>query len=366
MYIYGILLLLLIVIFLNIFKVFQTTNVVKKVIKLLTPLIILIFIRSVLDLFYHGKLDLVGMMPYIEFVCSSIIFACINVYKWINCKLRHIKIIAVMIMTADIGVWAYSIYSGTSFGVFRANISGLELNRMPDLFFAGIACFILIDKGTKSIYRIVGLTTILITLYRSAYLASMAVMIYYILMHIKTLNLSVILKHLIITIMGLAIGMIILDSFLLKDFKLLETLFERLISTFLPESDVYGEASKSQRLEQIIPLLSSIIENPILGGGFGLVLSDEPIYNYFNYILISLAILGLPVLGALIIPLHILVKEIFTYKKSKNSSSDLFVNSMAVYFFILINLFPYMTYFPIGSIFALAICYYSWGKLTVD
>lgn len=361
-YIIGISLLLLVIVFEIIVSGTQNSCVTKDIIRFLWILVIVIFVRIIIDLLTYGYLDLVGVFPFIEFIISSIIFARVNVYKWINSKIDKIKYFAIIMMLADIVGWGYSIISNVSFGVFRANISGIELNRMADLFYAGVASFILIDKDSKILYRTIALFTILVTLYRSAYLASIAVFIYYFYFNHNIVSISKTAMRFLFFIIFSLLVITGIGSLLFEEFSLIDVLFERFLSTFLSEGNVYGEASKSQRFDQIEPLFYAFLENVILGAGFGFYLLEEPIYNYFNYVLIALVIAGLPLIAGLFIPVTYLVRKIFFIRFVKTNSSTFFINSMAVYFFVLINAFPYMIYFPIASVFAFTICYHLWSR----
>lgn len=360
-FILGVSILFSILVFKHLVGASQGFFVTKAIVRFLSILFILVLVRINIDLLAYGSLDFVGVFPFIEFIVSAFLFSRFNVYKYVNENIDQIRYFAVLIMLADIIAWAYSILAGVSFGVFRANISGLELNRMADLFYTGVASFVLIDKKSKLTYRSIALLTILVTLYRSAYLASIGVFIYYYYQNRKTLNISKMISRFLGTIMGSFLVIAIIGGWVFNDFSLIDVLLERFLSTFLSEGEVYGEVSKSERFDQIEPLLYAFLENVFVGAGFGFYLLEQPIYNYFNYIAVSLVIMGLPLVVGLIVPVTYLMRKLFVVAEMESDSPNLLVNSMVVYFFVLINVFPYMTYFPISSVFAFAICYHLWA-----
>lgn len=363
-FILGVSVLLFIILFQFFLGAQQSSIVTRRIFRFLWILIILLFSRILLDLIIHGYLDFVGVFPFIEFLFSALIFSRINVHSWINDNIEKVRLVSSVIMIADICFWGYSVIAGVSFGVFRANISGLELNRMADLFYAGVASFMLIDKDSKAIYRSIALLTIFVTLYRSAYLASIVVLAYYLYASRRFVNFKTIFIRLIVTATILAIIIYSIGGYFFTDFSLIDVLLERFMSTFLSEGEVYGEVSKSERLDQIMPLMYALLEHALIGAGFGYYLLGEPIYNYFNYILVALVIMGIPLVVGLLVPVVYLSKKIFPNRAAEVNSATLLVNSLVVYFFVLLNVFPYMIYFPISSVFAFAICYHLWASMS--
>ncbi len=366
LYILGFTILTLILLFQLLSGATIRVSVLKIIFKFLCLLIIFVFLRIVIDLIKFESLDFVGVFPFIEFIFSALIFSMFDVYKFINLNINRIRIISILIMILDICWWGYSIVSGVSFGVFRANISGLEINRMADLFYAGIASFILIDKESRLIFRTIALFTILITLYRSAYLSAIAVFFYYYYQNRNHLNISSIILKFIFAIFFTSFIIVIFSGFVFKEFDLNNILIERFLSTFLSEGDVYGEVSKSDRFNQVEPLIYAFLENIFIGTGFGYYLLEEPIYNYFNYVLVASVIMGIPLIIGFFIPFAYLVRKLFLNSNKGYNSATLLINSLVIYFFILINVFPYMIYFPISSVFAFAICYHLWGRFQLD
>lgn len=361
LYISGIFILLISILINSFNKKIDHPNITNKILFILILTIFIVVVRVLIDFIEYSKLDYIGLFPIAEFIISLFIFSRLNIYDWLNENIEKIKIISIIFMLIDIFIWIYSIWQGISFGVFRANISGLELNRMPDLFYAGIASFILIDKNSHLSSRLISLLTIMITLYRSAYLCALSVLIYGFYYYGRNLNLKKLIYYILLVILLSYLFLRILGHYFIQDNSLEEIIFQRILSTIQPEESVSGESSKSLRMDQISPLIIAFCENFIFGGGFSFELLGEPIYNYFNYILILLVIFGFPIILALIYPVIILIR-LLKFREFTSNSGILLVNSMVLYFFVLINIFPYMVYFPISSVFAFSICYYFWRQ----
>ena len=71
----------------------------------------------------------------------------------------------------------------------------------------------------------------------------------------------------------------------------------------------------------------------------------------------------MPLLGGVFLPSVYLFTKLFKFQFAELNSVTVFVNGLVIYFFVLINMFPYMCYFPINSVFAFAICYHLWGAM---
>lgn len=327
---------------------------------LFLPLIVMVVFRVYLDIVKYGFTDLIGLFPFFEFLVAIFIFSTINIHEWLNKNVKVVKLVAIFFLGAEVVLWLYSNATFISFGVFRANIGGLVLNRMPDLFFVGIATAFLHVKNTNSFQRALFILAIIITLYRSAYLAVLTVLLYNFFIHYKNFRFFIFIKYTIGSLALLGLALLVMQQWLKSDIVLTDVLWDRLSSTFLSESSVLNESSKSQRIDQIMPLMHSIAESPIFGNGFAFKLLDAPIYNYFNYILIALAIIGVPLLIQVLMVIFYMNKCRLRVKAASDRDADMVMSSILVFFFVLINVFPYVVYFPIASVFAFGVCYYIW------
>lgn len=331
------------------------------------PIFLVFAFRVALELTlddYDG-FDFIGAFPLAEFMISLLLFLSFDVYTWLNEKINKIIIGAALFLLADIALWIYAEAAGISFGVFRANMSGVVLNRMSDLFYVGVGAYLLISRRANYFMKAIATVAIILSLYRSAYVASIGVLFYALYAYRGSYSLySLITKSVVITI-GMALLIQLFSTILDLEFDIFQAILERIQSVFLPDTAFADEVGKSSRLEQIEPLITTITENIIAGVGFGYNLLGEPIYNYFNYFLIILSIYGIGIAAAFAKPIYALLSSL-AIPRGGALEGRLLVNSMIVYYFILLNIFPYVIYFPIGSVVAFCLSYQLWSKQSCE
>jgi hypothetical protein len=325
----------------------------KQVLTSVLPLMMLTIFSTLLNLF-RDDFDIIGVFPLVEFFISALVFSLFKVRKWIECNFTMIVKVIVFFMVMDILFWIYSYVTGVHYGVFRAYVNGITINRMADLFLVPAATYLLSANRVGLTIKIISLVFIGLTFYRTAYLAAL-VTLAFIFWKERDHSLRRFFK------LGVYISVIVFLGYLYSLYSesysnVQKLVFERLVSTFTVESE--EEWSQSSRIDQVPIIFNYIANNPldlIIGAGSGAVIDENKIYNYFNYPLIMMIMYGIftPLLF-----LFLLLKLFRVALRAGGGSADIFVLSFVVYFLVVINIFPYMTYFPVMSVFAFFLVYF--------
>lgn len=324
-----------------------------RVVLEILPLLMLVVFSTCLNMFRH-EFDLAGAFPLIELFVSVLVFSLFDVREWIEYKFAMIVKVVVLFMVLDIVLWVYSYLNGDSYGVFRAYVNGITINRMADLFLVPAAVFLLFSGRVNILFKIASLVFIGLTFYRTVYLAALITLGFIIWKNPRSswqhfFKLGIFL-----------VGVLMLSFFysLYSEpyLEVQQLVVERFVSTFTVENE--NEWSQSARMDQLPIIFEFFINNPIeliIGAGSGFVLADNKIYNYFNYPLIMMVMYGI---FAPFLFLRFLYKSFKVASGVRRNCTDIFVLGFAVYFFVVINIFPYMVYFPVMSVFAFVFVYF--------
>jgi hypothetical protein len=323
------------------------------------PLYLFIFIifiltfRIIFDLLVYSRIDLIGLSPIIEGI-SFLIFFNFFTNDEINISRKQLLLLFFIIFTnsfLEIFFYLKDTLSGIQYGPFKANISGFTINRNPSFFYP-IFCLVIIKFAElKSYIKLLYITifTILIftLFYRTLYLALIIPLIFDWLIfnskiYIKKFN------KLIILFLFLLLLILVFDSYFKTNynFSFIETFTGRFSTTFTSD-DLAATDSRNQRIDQVPEMLIYIIKNP-LGIGFNGLVLDSEIYNYAYYIFHPLLYLGWSIF-ILYFYLFFLLYKYF----NKDSIQYRIIIHFIIYYFAILILFPYMTYFTFTSVFML-------------
>lgn len=266
--------------------------------------------------------------------------------------------IGIMALT-DIASYFYLTYVDVAnFGALKAYINGRTVNRLPDFIIpcvAPILVYRLIQQPTKILEKILTTLVVAVTFlsfYRTIYAAFTFTL--FVLFSLNLLGMK--RKHLIhiivssIMIAGLLFVIMLNSSNSQHHFSQLIT--ERFLSIFVSESAL--ENSKASRLGQF-EYFAYILDYFPLGWGLGAIIKADPVAVMFNYFMQLGLLLGLPSLGIFFILWIISLLRILKCIRSVVSPlGELFYKSLfsiIISLAFILNLFPYMTYFPFLFIF---------------
>jgi len=304
---------------------------------------------SVLVSLIQGNFSFIGFFPVFEFFLTIVIFSFFDLKNFLEKVIKHSWLI-LLIFLLDIGFWIYAYSNQIQYGPFRALINGVTFNRMLDLFYMPFAIFFIIKS--KSIFaKIISIMTISLTLYRSVYLSIIAVLGLLSLIDYRSIlkTVSVLFFVFLVVLFLMPNGVFI---------EIFDAIVARLSALFT--GDKTYEWSYSSRLDQIPILLNQLTTSLLsffVGSGTGLMLNGNPIFNYFSYHLIFLVEYGFLVFLIYLVWIILITFNLFTIYKNSKSLADGLVLMTFTYFVALISVFPYMTYFPIGSVLAFCTIY---------
>jgi len=236
-----------------------------------------------------------------------------------------------LFMGVNIVIWILAVFSGDSWGVFRAYIGGVTLNRLPDFMLPILLPSFLISASFFGSLLII--SYILLTSYRTLYVGFiMAIVVNAIgaKINVRTLN-----KIFLLIITSISIALFFPET---------KVIFERLISAFLPEDKVLGEASKSQRFNDLVFLLEGLPSCLPFGCGSLDPITSAPLYNFSFFPVWSILAFGvgaLPFLLWLLFPIWSVIGH-----------RDKGFNGAWIMVFFIAVAFPYVHYFPLTGAMA--------------
>jgi hypothetical protein len=236
-----------------------------------------------------------------------------------------------LFMGVNIVIWILAVFSGDSWGVFRAYIGGVTLNRLPDFMLPILLPSFLISASFFGSLLII--SYILLTSYRTLYVGFiMAIVVNAIgaKINVRTLN-----KIFLLIITSISIALFFPET---------KVIFERLISAFLPEDKVLGEASKSQRFNDLVLLLEGLPSCLPFGCGSLDPITSAPLYNFSFFPVWSILAFGvgaLPFLLWLLFPIWSVIGH-----------RDKGFNGAWIMVFFIAVAFPYVHYFPLTGAMA--------------
>ena len=234
-------------------------------------------------------------------------------------------------MGANIIIWVLALGSGETWGVFQAYIGGVTLNRLPDFMLPILLPSFMISAGFFGSLFII--SYILLTSYRTLYLG-----------FIMAIAVNAIGSK--ITKSALKIIFLVIVTSIIVTIVFPETLviFERLLSAFMSEDKVLGEASKSQRFNDLVLLLEGLPSCLPFGCGSLDPITSAPLYNFSFFPVWSILAFGvgaLPFLLWLLFPIWSVIGH----------RDKVFNGAWIMVFFIAVA-FPYVHYFPLTGVMA--------------
>ena len=269
-------------------------------------------------------------ITFIEFLLAYLVIV-FFIPKTFSTDLTNWRKWVYLFMGANIIIWVLALASGETWGVFRAYIGGVTLNRLPDFMLPILLPSFLISASFFGSLLII--SYILVTSYRTLYLG-----------FIMAILVNAIGSK--ITKSALKIAFLIIVTSIIVTIVFPETLviFERLLSAFMSEDKVLGESSKSQRFNDLVFLLQGLPNCLPFGCGSLDPITSDPLYNFSFFPLWSILALGigaLPFLLWLLFPIWSVIGH-----------RDKGFNGAWVMVFFISLAFPYVHYFPLTGVMA--------------
>jgi hypothetical protein len=268
---------------------------------------------------------------FIEFLLAYLVVV-FFIPKTFSIDLTNWRKWVYLFMGANIMIWVLAVASGDSWGVFRAYVGGVTLNRLPDFMLPILLPSLLIPAGFFGSLLII--SYVLLTSYRTLYLGFIvAIVVNAIGAKITTGTLKIIFLIIVTSILVTIV------------FPETKVIFERLISTFLSEDKVLGEASKSQRLNDLGLLLQGIPSCLPFGCGSVDPITSAPLFNFSFFPIWTILAFGvgaLPFLLWLLFPIWSVIGH-----------RDKGYNGAWIMVFFITMLFPYVHYFPLTGVMAI-------------
>ena len=289
-------------------------------------LLVIIIGRAFLDLIIGIRLDISAYIIYLEYVFVYLVVAVLYTSD-LNQYISRYKNIILLFMFVNFCLWAWSLTSGTSWGIFRAFVSGITINRLPDFINLIIVPWIFATSGGIIASAVV--LYAIATSYRTLYLAMLVSLISLILFGNKFVRRNILKNSLISVILFVLALSIYADGFIL---------IERVFSLFTFEANVAGEGSKSQRVVDFVALINSLPNCVFVGCGSVDPLTKISYYNFPYYPIWTALIFGpFSILFNLWIFLPIFLK--------RTKTAHNFLLSIWAVLLIIVLVFPYLHYF---------------------
>ena len=242
----------------------------------------------------------------------------------------------------NIAIWGYSVWQGTSWGIFRSYISGFTINRLPDFILTLFLPWIFVTSGIfVSFLSVVYIT---LTSYRTLFLAFIISLAFLFVFGSRRIRYNTLRNSLLFLLCATFLVIWLPDA---------AKVIERVISLFQVESKVAGETSKSQRIADLWHLTNSLPECLLLAAVLQII-SKISYYNYpffpvwvFNVFGIS----GLVLIFGYLCPCYYLEAGISDF-------------SNILFLFITLMFFPYVHYFPLVTFVAILNFIFIRGQLS--
>lgn len=282
--------------------------------------------RILLDFTLDVNLDISTYTIFAEYALVYLVVAILHTAELPKYFLRY-KNIILAFMLINFLLWVASIIDGTSWGVFRAYISGVTINRLPDFMNVMFIPWIFATSGWMVSSAVI--LYAISTSYRSIYLAILVSVFLLLLFGHKSVRRKI-FRNSVISILSII--------FIVTIHPDTSILLERVLSLFSIEANVAGEASKSQRVSDFFVLLNSLPY--CLSFGCGSVEPETGIsfYNFPYYPIWSLLVFGpFGLLFSLWMFLPVFIKRV---KQEHN-----FLLSIWAVLLLILLVFPYLHYF---------------------
>lgn len=315
----------------------------------------LIYFHISLDYVKDGKVDFIGVAPLIEGIFFMIYFF-LNVRGEIRLTYNNIKWLSLFIffnISCEIMLYFNDVLAGVSYGPFRANVAGIEINRNPSFFYPifafGVLRFSQLGTRIKTFYSVIFFIYVLTLFYRTLYVA----LLFPAFIEFFRFGMNFSIKKigkLFLLFSFTFLGVILVDAKFQSefDFSIVEVFLGRFTSTF---TDYSEDNAQSDRISQIPNMVYSIISNPFGIGFSGLVKGSE-VYNYAFYFLHPLLYLGI---SFSLIYFIILKRVLVIFKLGFSDLKNRILLFCLSYFFVILVFFPYMNYFTFLSVMLLLI-----------
>ena len=261
-----------------------------------------------------------------EFALAYIVFSLLNNRDFEGYCIKNINIIFYF-CGIHFALWMLSIISGQSWGIFRAYIGGITINRLADFIYPLFFPFIFFK--TKNIFlKFFSIMYLLATSYRTIYLAFIIGSIAIILK--GKLNFRIIFSAISIVVVSIISIIIIFPDTIL--------FIERLFSLFISEQFVEGEGSKSQRILDLQFLLKDLSRCLPFGCG----IKSNSGYPYYVYPFFNIWIVN--IYGIFCLPM---IFWTFYFFKFIMEGGGYLYSSVFFSLLVLVTIFPYFHFFPL-------------------
>jgi len=349
--IFGFILIFLNVLFKNIIFIYNKTEIF-----IISLIIAVIIVHLIFDYSKDNSIDFIGVASLIEGI-FMLIFCGLLIKKSITINYKIINFISIVIfanITIEMAFYFSDLFTGISYGPFRANIGGFTINRNPSFFYPIFALIILqfcnLNKILKLIYTLIFILYVFTFFYRTIYIAILLPFLIDKLFFFEFrfhFSLKKVIKFFIITL--LIIVLIYFINYYIDvyyNFSIINIFIDRFTSTGVNVSD---DPAQTQRIDQIPEMIIEILKSP-LGIGFNGSLVDGPVYLFAYYFLHPILYLGWIFVFALV---YYYKRFIILMKGVKKNYQYRIIFIAINYFFIVLVFFPYMSYFTFTSIIVL-------------
>jgi hypothetical protein len=282
--------------------------------------------RAFLDITLGIRFDLAIYIIYIEYVFVYLVVAALYGSDLYQYFVSYKKLI-IIFMSLNFFIWGWSLINGVSWGIFRAYISGITINRLPDFINPIIVPWIYATSGVLIAFA--ATIYVICTSYRSLYLSLIFSLILLLLFGKKQIRQNI-WKNLFFTCVLSVVALAVYADGAI--------LLERLLSLFSVESKVAGEASKSQRVEDFFTLMNSLPNCMLIGCGGIEPTTNISYYNFPYYPLWTALIFG-P--SSLLINLWVFLPIFLNRRKLDHN----FLLAIWGGLLIILLVFPYVHYF---------------------
>lgn len=244
------------------------------------------------------------------------------------------------------------------FGALRAYINGRTINRLMDFIvpcFAPFFVYRMLFRKTiiwEKILTFGILLTTFLSFYRTLYLAVFIPCIIIPMLHVFGIRRRVLKRALLSIAFGLSICFAASVFLSWGSDSYFQLIIERFTSIYYTESAL--ENSKASRFDQLNQFAYALDYFP-LGHGMGASIGPDPVSVMFNYFMQIALMLGVPFFMVFMLTWMIAFKRIIVkiLQFDNSSRGDFYRLLLSILFalFIILNIFPYMAYFPFLYIF---------------
>lgn len=264
---------------------------------------------------------------FIEYVFAFWVVAAFYSSKF-NAGVTYFRSTILFFICINIAIWGYSVWQGTSWGIFRSYISGFTINRLPDFILTLFLPWIFVTSGIfVSFLSVVYIT---LTSYRTLFLAFIISLAFLFIFGSRRIRYNTLRNSFLFLLCATFLVIWMPDA---------AKVIERVISLFQFESKVAGETSKSQRIADLWHLINSLPKCLFIGCG-----SADPIskISYYNYPFFPIWVFNVFGISGLIFNIWLFMPVLLFSGQRGSLISAIFFS-----LFITLMFFPYVHYFPL-------------------